>query len=125
MTFKDINETLKHVYSRRHFDVAAQQTAPFGRFISSLNVGETQSTILLLAQEAVEKLKPSPRCRWKRDAEGRIQMDQKPAKYMGDAPELSGVWVHYESARGGNGRELIRLYVVEEQGEFVLRARRW
>lgn len=110
--FEDFTEALEEVYR------------PFRKFYRGFNipVEPPPTTITLLAQQAVERLKPSPRCRWIRDEEGRIKMDPKPAKYMGD---LAGVWVHYESARRGSGRELIRLGVEEEEGEFVLRARRW
>lgn len=101
----------------------------FGTLIESLEDPYSRepslTTLMLLAQQAVKMLKPAPRCRWIRDEEGRIKMDPKPGKYMGDLPEVAGVWVYYEARGGGSGKELIRLGVEEEGGEFVLRAKRW
>jgi hypothetical protein len=88
-------------------------------------MAEPDTTVGLLAQEALERLKPCRRGRWVRNELGRIKMEPKPTKYMGDLPDVAAVWVYYESTGGGRGRELVKLSVEEREGEFVLEARRW
>jgi len=122
MLFDDMNDALKKIYSAA-LDQSVQNQTPFRKSLEWSD--EPPTTIKILAQEALERLKPCQRGRWVRDELGMIKMEPKPTKYMGDLPDVAAVWVYYESAGGGSGRELIKISVEERGGEFVLEARRW
>jgi hypothetical protein len=123
MRFDDITKTLKKVYPPGAFDKMIAYESPFRSAL--FDPAEPPSTIAVLAQVALERMRPCGRGRWVRDEDGRIKIEPKPGQYMGDMPDVAAVWVYYESSGGGRGKELIKLSVEEENGEFVLRGRRW
>jgi hypothetical protein len=119
--FDDMNDAL--AYASASFDQHVLKESPFRKYLEWSY--ETPTTFAILAREALERLKPCRRGRWVRNELGRIKMEQKQPTYVNDLPDVGAVWVYYESAGGGSGRELIKLSVEERGGEFVLEARRW